>query len=398
MEFSITHSAICFPQFLEEFLDGIGLSYFEPVNAQVLGAVLKLYNQSGIVNLDTLKLWLGEDFMASAEVLRILEAQIVPDYLSLKEDFKRFIMLKRQSWLSVQLAKASRAGEIFNMEVLAPFVSELQTSIKLKTLEDYLLMLDQKPPIPKLATGLEFLDSHLDGGLELGQLVLVGGDPESGKTLLSIQIAEFMLHSVKGCFFCYEFAILKYVKGLKARGIKFLPRHYYLEEDYSGFEEFIYQIKLLIKCGVKVFVIDSQQMIKHRLRGFNEESAESEKFSVLQTMAKRYEVLIILIVQNSKSDKSSPSGSIKGAYLAHVYLQLTRPKKYECKWATEQQRFFIRKLSIHKNKQTGRAGICFFAVDTNKYRIMPCMAEDSPINQLELPPSAFGDEGGGDEN
>ncbi|WP_163556260.1 hypothetical protein [Helicobacter suis] len=82
MENSITNSAFSFPQFLEEFLDGLKLEYFDPANAQFLQAVLKLYNEGKVVNLDTLKLWLGEDFMTSPEVLKILEAQIVPDYLT----------------------------------------------------------------------------------------------------------------------------------------------------------------------------------------------------------------------------------------------------------------------------------------------------------------------------
>ncbi|WP_163499769.1 DnaB-like helicase C-terminal domain-containing protein [Helicobacter suis] len=403
MENSITNSAFSFPQFLEEFLDGLKLEYFEPANAQLLQAVLKLYNEGKVINLDTLKLWLGEDFMTSPEVLKILESQIIPDYLNLKEDFKHYLFIKKQSWLSLQLARASRNGEIFNMELLNPYI-QLEQNVKCLTLEDWLILYEQRPEIPKFSTGLEFLDTHLDGGFELGQLVLVGGDPEAGKTLLSVQIAEHMARFTKAAFYCYEFSVFKYIEVLKKRKVAFSLRDFFLDDEYPGFEEFIYHVKLLIKRGVKLFVIDSQQMIKHRLRGFSDEQAESEKFNVLQTMAKKYMILIILIVQNAKSEsgKSSPSpfGSIKGAFLAHVYLQLTRPKSHECKWADIKQRYYIRKLTISKNKQTGRAGFIYFAVDTNKYRLIPCRSEQLPTNdQFSLPTDVLDEQdvGGADE-
>ena len=392
MEDLITHSAICFPQFLEELLDGISLNYFEPTNVRILRSVLDLIHQERLVNLNTLELLLGKDFMDSPEFLKVLKADIVPDYLRLKNDLKQFLRLKKQTELSVKLAMASRSGSVFDQDFLDRYI-DLDYEVKLRTLDEWISVFESSPDIPKLSTGIDFLDQHLDGGFELGQLVLVGGDPEAGKTLLTIQMAEFMLRNVKACFFCFEFSVLKYVRGLIQRGYQFLPRHYFIEDDFLGFDEFLYTIKLLItKKGVKVFVIDSQQMIKHRRLGANAEESESEKFSFLQTLAKRYGVLIFLIVQSSKVGKSSPFGSAKGGYLAHVYLQLTRPKFNECQWANASQRFFIRKLVILKNKQTGKAGFQYFMVDVNVYRLVACRSDQVPVmRRYELDPSAFED-------
>ncbi|WP_369094649.1 hypothetical protein [Helicobacter bizzozeronii] len=39
---------------------------------------------------------------------------------------------------------------------------------------------------------MDFLDKTLEGGFELRQLVLIGGDPEAGKTMLGVQILRHM--------------------------------------------------------------------------------------------------------------------------------------------------------------------------------------------------------------
>jgi len=50
----------------------------------------------------------------------------------------------------------------------------------------------KESPVPKIKTGLSFLDVKLKGGIEFGQFIGVMGDPEAGKTVLVTQILKYV--------------------------------------------------------------------------------------------------------------------------------------------------------------------------------------------------------------
>ncbi|MFT2606456.1 helicase DnaB, partial [Helicobacter pylori] len=84
--------------------------------------------------------------------------------------------------------------------------------------------------------------------------------------------------------------------------------------------------------------------------------------------AKRLQVVIILIIQNSKNDSYAPTGSRKGAHEAHVMIRVERIKNGELKHIKGyNERGKHRKVLILKNKQTGLQGIQFFRID--EYRL-----------------------------
>ncbi len=97
------------------------------------------------------------------------------------------------------------------------------------------------------------------------------------------------------------------------------------------------------------------------------EEIETIKFTTLSDLAKRLQVIIVLIIQNSKNDRYSPTGSRKGAHEAHVMIRIEKIKKDELKHIKSySERGKHRKILILKNKQTGLQGIQFFRIDDYK--------------------------------
>ncbi|GAA9626110.1 hypothetical protein HpVa144_15840 [Helicobacter pylori] len=98
------------------------------------------------------------------------------------------------------------------------------------------------------------------------------------------------------------------------------------------------------------------------------EEVETIKFTTLADLAKCLQVIIILIIQNSKNDSYAPTGSRKGAHEAHVMIRIEKIKHGELKHINDyNERGKHRKVLILKNKQTGLQGVQFFKID--EYRL-----------------------------
>lgn len=87
------------------------------------------------------------------------------------------------------------------------------------------------------------------------------------------------------------------------------------------------------------------------------EEVETSKFSVLSETARSLQVLILFIVQNSKNDNYTPTGSRKGGHEAHLMIRIERLKMNQLKTVKDfTERSKYRKIVILKNKQTGLSG------------------------------------------
>lgn len=97
------------------------------------------------------------------------------------------------------------------------------------------------------------------------------------------------------------------------------------------------------------------------------EEVETTKFTTLADLAKRLQVIIILIIQNSKNDSYAPTGSRKGTHEVHVMIRIEKIKSGELKHIKGyNERGKYRKVLILKNKQTGLQGIQFFKISNYK--------------------------------
>lgn len=259
-------------------------------------------------------------------------------------------------------------------------VENLQVNSKTnssKTATQILQSLKEKnAKIEQYDTGIDFLNYYfLKGGIELGQLVLISGDYEAGKTSLTNQMIEHFSRKHKVCLFNLEFPTQKMLYELEFKLQNKIKNNEITNEiatnilnnliindeitDINKIEEEIIENVL---NGVKLFVIDSQMCLDvPDLKG---EEAESKKFQVLQRLCQKYNIVIFLIVQTSKADNDSPYGSKKGGHFASIILRIEhsyikdksiKNKEYESNDADLKDKADPNKRIIHiqKNKQTG---------------------------------------------
>ncbi|MCQ2693942.1 helicase DnaB [Helicobacter pylori] len=357
------NSFINYPNDLEDFLEEIHISNFTTFNQKIIQALLEMKNKNQVVQLETIRLKIGDEAFESKEFSAILQADSYPNYLDLKSDFKTYLSLKMQEHLANELIKATRKSEIFDFDFLGKHI-KLGTNRNGKYYWEWEEFFKSKPKIEKIHTGIDFLDNISDGGFEVGQLILLSGDPEAGKTLLGIQYITNAQQKHKVTYFGFEFSVRKHIETLSSKDFKINKENYFIDDLSCEINELVSQIRGLSKEGHKLFIIDSQMKIQAPIVGRTIEEVETIKFTTLADLAKRLQVIIILIIQNSKNDSYAPTGSRKGAHEAHVMIRIEKIKSGELKHIKDyNERGKHRKVLILKNKQTGLQGIQFFRID-----------------------------------
>jgi DNA repair protein RadA/Sms len=222
-----------------------------------------------------------------------------------------------------------------------------------RTLADWYEYYETQPPMPKFDTGVTIIDQGLDG-LEAGQLILVGGDPEAGKTVLSVQILKTIAKYSKAVFFSFEFTVRHFVKKqayIEGKEWVQTQNNLVVINEGYGIDEVAVKVKKYAKEGVKFFVIDSQMRLEAD-QGRTVEEEETRKFSVLAKLAHKLELVIILVFQSSKAGDNSPLGSKKAAHESSVTFYLSFPP--ECVKRHEKDGIEYRWFEVRKNKQNGK--------------------------------------------
>lgn len=214
------------------------------------------------------------------------------------------------------------------------------------------------PPRPIYQTGVSFIDDYLKGGLSCGQLILIMGDPEAGKTLLTTQILQNVSNGFPTLFFPFEFTVRDYIENNIKRKKVFNKKNLYIVDEGYDISDVSREIKIMAKKGVKFIVIDSQMRVENSENRGTAEQGESEKFSKLAKLAHSLDLVILFIAQQGKQDTvggvHSPMGSKKGGHEANQiwYIHKLKPK-YEDGSDIDinaNKRLF----EVSKNKQNGR--------------------------------------------
>ncbi len=356
MENLIMKSFLDYPQHMEDFLEDISLKSFTPFNQKLIKILIGMNHNNQVPRLETIKLRIGEKDFESEEFKCILEADSYPDYLNLKSDFKTYLCFQMQEHLANKLKEATRKSEVFDYEFLNKYINLgiVRNGRYFWEWDEYF---KNKPPIEKIQTGVNFLDSITEGGIELGQIVLLSGDPEAGKTLLGVQFLVSAQQQHKVTYFGFEFSVRKHIETLKSKNFAVKAENYFIDDQSCELNDLISQIRSLSKEGHKVFLIDSQMKIQAPIIGRTVEEVETSKFSALSETARSLQVLIIFIVQNSKNDNYTPTGSRKGGHEAHLMIRIERLKMNQLKIVKDfTERSKYRRIVILKNKQTGLSG------------------------------------------
>lgn len=214
------------------------------------------------------------------------------------------------------------------------------------------------PPRPVYQTGVSFIDDYLKGGLTGGQLILIMGDPEAGKTLLTTQILQNVSNGFPTLFFPFEFTVRDYIENNNKRKKVFNENNLFIVDEGYDISDVSREIKIMAKKGVRFIVIDSQMRVENSENRGTAEQGESEKFSKLAKLAHSLDLVILFIAQQGKQDTlggvHSPMGSKKGGHEANQiwYIHKLKPK-YE-DGSDIDVNAHKRLLEVSKNKQNGR--------------------------------------------
>lgn len=228
---------------------------------------------------------------------------------------------------------------------------------KAKSAKEWRLMYEQSPALPMFSTGISFIDDALGGGVEGGQLIIVMGDPEAGKTIMTTQVLRNVSAGNPTLFFCFEFTVRQFLKVNLKRKSDFNEDNLFIINDGYALSDVEREVKIWIKKGVRFVVIDSQMRVDNSENKGTVEQMESEKFNKLAKLCHKYEIIILFIAQQGKEDTKggtqSPMGTKKGAHEANQiwYIHKKKPKYDE---SGNDENKEIREFEISKNKQNGR--------------------------------------------
>lgn len=365
LEAEILRSMIEYPEFIDEFLARSSRKVFSKKGNALLDKILPLAKGDNI-SLSVLKAslpsaWLDDDF-----ILEVFSAQAHLGYLDFVEIFLREYELASQKALAKKMLFASENGEV--LDILTERAKLEITHNNYKSAQSWSDEFASKPKTPSFSTGIRFFDECLRGGVELGQLMILGGDAEAGKTTFGLQMLEFLSKKQKTCFFCFEFTIDGYLKTkAQNRGLNFPLENMIIINDGYHINEIAQNIKNLVRQGVRFFLIDSQMRITNT-GGRNIEEEESQKFSTLARLCHSLNIFVCLIIQTAKGDRFNPSNSKKGAHEASisVRIEMVTPDKNDIAQKGQEWDENARNVLVYKNKQTGIHNKRKLAFDKNK--------------------------------
>ncbi len=281
-------------------------------------------------------------------------AHINPYVAQIKEFYTMREIVKLSTVIKQQVSEEKTSDQI--IAEVARFIDVLEMSDQSRAKsfsqlkKEYLL----NPPAPVYATGVSFIDEALNGGIEMGQLILISGDPEAGKTILTMQILKNITKLNPAVLFAFEFTTDSLVKlQMRVESEAYENEHLQIIDDGYDIVDLEREIKIWAKRGARFFVIDSQMRMENAANNGTMEDRESEKFSRLAKLSHRLNIVILLIIQNSKADAAasviSPMGTKKGAHEASIIIHLKLVKD-----DPENGKKEMRKIIFSKNKQTGQ--------------------------------------------
>lgn len=328
---------------VSEFLSDIPIDYFSAEGKEALKLIIDLDSKQALSQESFINR-LGDEKLKSDYYIELIATQPMINYHHLKDEFIFAYKLENQRQIALKMLQASDEKTILDVSMLL----DSRSNDGYRNFSEWISFYESKLESSKYKTGINFLDSALGGGIEGAQLVLISGDPEAGKTSLGVQILENMSQFYKVCLFSFEFTIQQYLKSPKTKG--FNPQNMTIINDGYELYQIAQHIRNLYTQGVRVFLIDSQMRIANP-KGRNMEEEESLKFSTLARMCHSLDIVVIMIVQTSKSDRDNPMGSKKGGHEASIIIRIEHEKPESNIREFDE---FSRIVILKKNKQTGK--------------------------------------------
>ncbi len=216
------------------------------------------------------------------------------------------------------------------------------------TLDTAIKEFEAMPNKPKYETGISLIDNFFNGGLELNQLIMLGGAKGAGKTAFSMQFLFNVSKGFKSAFLSFEMPTWKIASRAKKANLSNIQKNNISILDKGrDIREIEQTIKSLYKRGVKFFTIDSLMKITNRHHKGKRHEQIADITARLSKLCVEFEIIIILIVQVSNEDLKSGHMAVKGSgdadYDADIMFFIQKDKD------NEHKRYFI----CEKNRQNG---------------------------------------------
>lgn len=163
-----------------------------------------------------------------------------------------------------------------------------------------------------IPTGLRTLDRLLEGGVEAGELFIISGPTDEGKSTMAMTITRHMAdHGTKTAWFTLEITPRQFIKKIGSRGN--LPLFYLPNEAYEAGEDTLNWIQERIiesraKYGTQVVFIDHLHQIFSLAKTQKSGNISWEMGDLvgrLKNMAIQLNIVIMLIAHT----KDDPEGS-----------------------------------------------------------------------------------------
>ncbi len=173
----------------------------------------------------------------------------------------------------------------------------------------------------RVSTGLSELDRVLGGGITLGSVVLLSGDPGAGKTTLLTKVAEVMSHSMQTLYVTAEESLSQWAK----RGIERLKLNFnqdnFLLSDTDCVEDIVDQC---VENNIKFLIADS-------IQAFESNAAEGSAGGVTQVktcakilnrLCKQHGITLILVGQVNKNSQMAGPQTLKHIIDTAVHIEV----------------------------------------------------------------------------
>ena len=226
----------------------------------------------------------------------------------------------------------------------------------------------QEPP--KIETGIKKLDEMLCGGIEPAQLVHIGGEKNVGKTTIMKQILYNTSNGLDSLFFSFEmptWKMAKYTKKLK--GPAKLSRYHIIDTQKMKSRDVMDVARMIRmqhrKNNIRFVLIDSKMKLTHKtFKGSNDSDKKGDIDAILNAAVQETGIVLLMIVQLSKSDIQNGSMSSYGSglsdYEADMQIMMYNSKDNDN--AVE--------LKVSKNRQEVKHEPIKLWLDTEEFRFV----------------------------
>ena len=219
-------------------------------------------------------------------------------------------------------------------EKLEQMIAELEGDSDIyqpETMQQVVERVKSRPPLQKFATGIDWLDVNMAGGLSEATFINLAGENYSGKTFLAMKIMEHIALYERVFFFSFEM-----YEGLLAKRVRHWSeeqlQNLLIEQKATALYRIAEIVRMERQRGVKFFVIDSRMKITMSQK-LDIYEKNSEITRVLSKVTQETGATILLINQISEADLRNGRLSLKGsgdqAYDSDViiYIAIERDKE-----------------------------------------------------------------------